>query len=282
MTGAVVKGGFSTYCRHLGLFVLLSVAQLLRKPLQSSRVPGARRLSRHWIYLVTGGGVAIIALMFVVDVPVIGLMPARGTPSLWLARILTDLAKFEYVVFFLGMMLLAIAFLVPALKGLRRATLANLGLRVQFLLLAVAVPNFFGEMIKGVVGRGRPFVGGAANAFNYSPMTWTEQFASFPSGHAITAVALAFAVSAVWPRMRFIMVAYALLIVATRVVLLAHHPSDVLAGALIGLLGAIFVRQWFAARRLGFAIYEDGSICPWPAASCAAQLKGVAARTSAP
>jgi membrane-associated phospholipid phosphatase len=267
MTGAVVKGGFSIYCRHLGFFVLLSVAQLLRKPLQSPRALAARRLSRHWIYLVTGGGVAIIALMFVVDVSVIGLMPTRGTPELWLARILTDLAKFEYVLFLLGMMLLAIAFLAPVLKGLRRAAIAGLGLRVQFLLLAVVVPNLFGEMIKGAVGRGRPFVGGAANAFNYSPMTWTEQFASFPSGHAITAVALAFAVSAVWPRMRFIMVAYALLIAATRVLLLAHHPSDVLAGALIGLLGAMFVRQWFAARRLGFAIHEDGSVCPLPAAS---------------
>ena len=52
------------------------------------------------------------------------------------------------------------------------------------------------------------------------------------------------------------MIVYALLIVASRLVLLAHHPSDVVAGAVIGLAGAMLVRYWFAARRLGFVIGE--------------------------
>ena len=46
--------------------------------------------------------------------------------------------------------------------------------------------------------------------------------------------------------------------------LLAHHPSDVVAGALIGVVGAMAVRYWFAARRLGFAIRRDGKIVPLP------------------
>ena len=50
------------------------------------------------------------------------------------------------------------------------------------------------------------------------------------------------------------MLVYALVICATRLVLLAHHPSDVVAGALVGVIGAMLVRYWFAARRLGFAI----------------------------
>ncbi len=58
------------------------------------------------------------------------------------------------------------------------------------------------------------------------------------------------------------MIVYALLIAATRLVLLAHHPSDVVAGALIGVVGAMAVRYWFAARRLGFAIHRDGEIVP--------------------
>jgi membrane-associated phospholipid phosphatase len=43
---------------------------------------------------------------------------------------------------------------------------------------------------------------------------------------------------------------------------LAHHPSDVVAGAVIGLAGAMLVRYWFAARRLGFVIGEGGTITP--------------------
>jgi membrane-associated phospholipid phosphatase len=58
------------------------------------------------------------------------------------------------------------------------------------------------------------------------------------------------------------MAVYALLIIASRLVLLAHHPSDVVAGTVVGLIGAMFVRYWFAARDLGFTIEPDGTIVP--------------------
>jgi undecaprenyl-diphosphatase len=54
-------------------------------------------------------------------------------------------------------------------------------------------------------------------------------------------------------------------IAASRLVLLAHHPSDVVAGALIGVIGAMLVRYWFAARGLLFTIGDHGKILP-PAA----------------
>ena len=50
------------------------------------------------------------------------------------------------------------------------------------------------------------------------------------------------------------MIVYAIVIAVSRLVLLAHHPSDVVAGALIGMIGAMAVRYWFAARRLAFTI----------------------------
>jgi undecaprenyl-diphosphatase len=152
------------------------------------------------------------------------------------------------------------------------------GLRLQFLFFAVLAPLLAGEMIKWIVGRGRPFVGGKANPFNFVHFAGTEAYASFPSAHAITAFALAFAVGAVWRRTRVAMIAYALLIAFTRLVLLAHHPSDVVAGALIGVVGAMGVRYWFAARGLGFAIGRDGAI----SALAHGRVKRVAHRASAP
>jgi membrane-associated phospholipid phosphatase len=145
----------------------------------------------------------------------------------------------------------------------------------------VLLPVLAGEIVKWVVGRGRPFVGGDANPFNFAHFAGTEAYASFPSGHAVTSFALAFAVAAVWPRARVAMAVYAGLIAVSRLVLLAHHPSDVVAGALIGVAGAMFVRYWFAARRLGFAIRRDGAIVPLPGPSLR-QLKRVARGTSAP
>ncbi len=41
-------------------------------------------------------------------------------------------------------------------------------------------------------------------------------------------------------------------IMFSRVFVVAHHPSDVIAGALIGAVGACLLRRWFAARRLVF------------------------------
>ncbi|TDM82300.1 hypothetical protein, partial [Lactobacillus crispatus] len=76
------------------------------------------------------------------------------------------------------------------------------------------------------------------------------------------------------------MAVYALQILLPRLVLLAPPPSDVVAGGLVGVIGAMFVRQWFAARRLGFAIHGDGRIVALPGPSLAS-LKGVAVRPPA-
>jgi undecaprenyl-diphosphatase len=191
-------------------------------------------------------------------------MPARGAPGLWPIRILTDFGKDEYVLSVLGVALVALAFAAAGLHGTRRALLLGLGTRLQFLFLSVALSVFVGEILKFLIGRGRPFVGGKADPFNFIPFEGSGAYASLPSGHAITAFALAFAVSALWPRLRVFMFTYAIVILLTRLVLLAHHPSDVTAGALVGIVGAMAVRYWFAARRLGFAIRADGTIVPLP------------------
>jgi membrane-associated phospholipid phosphatase len=222
-----------------------------------------------------------VVLMVAVDAAEISLMPPRGTASLWPVRILTDFGKDAYLLLLLALALVVIAIVLPLQRDGARYRLLRLGMRLEFVFLALLVPILAGELIKWLVGRGRPFVGGKANAFNFHPFTGTEAYFSFPSGHAITAFALAFAVSAVWPRARPAMIVYAILIALSRLVLLAHHPSDVVAGALIGVIGAMGVRYWFAVRRLGFAIGGDGTIAP-PAGPTLWRLKRVARGGSAP
>src|SRR5882757_8848549 len=271
----------SNYLTRLGSFAWLSLAQLVRAPSHSRRAEAARRWARHSLFLMAGIGIAIIVLMYALDATEIGWMPPRGTAWLWPVRILTDFGKSAYVLWLLAGMLFAVAIISPRLRATSRSLLLGFGTRLQFLFFAVLVPVLTGEAIKWVVGRGRPFVGGEANAFNFAHFAGTEAYASFPSGHAITSFALAFAVSAVWPRARAAMIVYAVLIAISRLVLLAHHPSDVVAGALIGVVGAMFVRYWFAARRLGFAIRGDGAIMPLAGPS-PRHLKRVAREASSP
>jgi membrane-associated phospholipid phosphatase len=281
MSASAGNGETSSYFSGLTALVRLSLTQLVRPPSHSRRAEAARRLARHTLLLAAILGTAIIALMYVLDAAEIGLMPPRGAASLWPVRILTDFGKDTYVLLPLAGALFAVAIVAPLLPGTSRSRLIGFGTRLQFLFFAVLMPILAGEAVKWIVGRGRPFVGGKANAFNFVPFTGTEAYASFPSGHAITAFALAFAVSAVWPQARAAMAVYAFLIAASRLVLLAHHPSDVVAGALIGVVGAMIVRYWFAARRLGFAIHPDGVIAPLAGPSLG-RLKRVARGASAP
>lgn len=248
-------------------YAALSLGRLFHSP-SHSHAPAARRRLAGQVALLVGGTIVVAALlMLTLDVPVIRAMPSRGAPELWPARILTDFGKSEYVLWACGALVLLSLVALPALSGLRRAQCAALNERLSFVFLAVAVPNIAGEVLKGIIGRGRPFVGGTPDAFHFSPLTWSPQYASLPSAHAITAFSLAFAVAAVWPRTRYVMAAYAVLIILTRLVLLAHHPSDVIAGGMVGVVGAMVVRQWFAARRLGFMIADDGRITPLPVAA---------------
>jgi membrane-associated phospholipid phosphatase len=259
----------------------LSLTQLVRSPSHSRRAEAARRAARHVLWLSAGLGAAIIVLMYAIDAWEIAQMPKRGTPSLWWLRILTDFGKDEYVLAVLAGLLIAVAIVSPALRGIQRSLLLGLGTRLQFIFCAVAVPNLVTEVLKYCIGRGRPFVGGEANAFHFSHFAGNPAYYSFPSGHATTAFALALAVSVIWPQARLAMAVYAIFIAATRLVLVAHHPSDVVAGALVGIVGAMFVRYWFAARRLGFAIQRDGSIVSLVGPS-SGRLKRVARGALAP
>jgi membrane-associated phospholipid phosphatase len=271
----------SNYFPRLIASVGAAATQLVRSPSHSRRAEAARRSARHGLLLSAIVAVIVIALMYALDAHEIGWMPKRGTASLWPIRILTDFGKSANILWLLFAMLVVVALVAPRLQGISRSLLLGLGTRLQFVFFAVLLPVLAGEVIKWMVGRGRPFVGGEANPFNFVHFAGTEAYASFPSGHAITAAALAFAVAALWPQARILMIVYAILIALSRLVLLAHHPSDVVAGALLGVVGAMAVRYWFAARRLGFAIRHDGTIVPLPGPSLE-HLKRVARGAPAP
>lgn len=250
------------YLARFGVLLKQSLTQLVRPPSHSRRAEAGRAVALRTLILLAGATASIVALMFLFDAREIRWMPPYKSPGLWPLRILTDFGKGDYVLVALFALMILILFIAPRLRGVAHATLLGFGTRMQFLFLAVLLPILTGEVLKGIVGRGRPFVGGTEHALHFSPFAWTEIYASFPSGHATAACALAFAVTALWPRLRGVMIAYAVVIIGTRLVLLAHHPSDVLGGALNGVLGAMIVRYWFATRRLAFVIRNDGAIVP--------------------
>lgn len=100
------------------------------------------------------------------------------------------------------------------------------------------------NLVKGVVGRPRPFV-----TLGTLALDGARGF-SFPSGHSASAFAL---LAFFWCRLRLSVASSTLLaglaaaIAVSRLTLGVHYPSDVLAGSLLGtLLGAILGRRWRA------------------------------------
>jgi undecaprenyl-diphosphatase len=193
---------------------------------------------------------------------------ARTLPQ-WFKDIfdwITDYGKSGYFLWPLGLLFIVLAAL-PPLSPVSQRVLAAVMVRVGFLFTAIALPGIATNAIKYVIGRARPFVGGSPDAFLYAPFNGTAAYASMPSGHATTALSVVVAFGVLWPRLRPYLLIYALLILISRVVLTAHHPSDVMGGAVMGALGALLVARYFALRRLSFSIRPDGSLHGYPGPS---------------
>lgn len=250
------------YGLQLAAFVKMSAGRLVRSPQRSPSADASRRLGRNVLTTAAIGIVLVVGLMFLFDATEISWMPPRGTRSLWPAGVITDFGKDVYVLSLLGAAVVITMLAVPMARDEARNHLLSLAIHVQYLFLAVLVPVLSAQVLKYIIGRGRPFVGGKANPFNFEPFHGAEPYFSLPSGHVVTATALAFAVATVWPRLTVPMCVYAILIALSRLVLLAHHPSDVVGAATVALCGAMIVRYWFAARRLGFVIRDGGQIVP--------------------
>ena len=134
-------------------------------------------------------------------------MPPRGTASLWPIRILTDFGKSAYVLWSLAGLLFVVAIVSPRLRGNFAIPAARTWRRACSFCFSPCWCRF--SPAKSSNGSsdaaGRSSVARPI-AFNFTHFAGTEAYASFPSGHAITSFALAFAVSAMWPQARAAMI----------------------------------------------------------------------------
>ena len=143
-------------------------------------------------------------------------------------------------------------------RGLQRPALRNLfviaswlGDGVAWYLLVLLIPVCYGAAglkpallmaAAGIVGVGlykllklrlvreRPYITVAGIRAGTAPL---DRY-SFPSGHTPHAVSFTLIATACFPALGWVLVPFASLVAASRVVLGLHYPTDVLAGALIG------------------------------------------------
>jgi membrane-associated phospholipid phosphatase len=113
--------------------------------------------------------------------------------------------------------------------------------------LSFALASGLNAVLKTVVDRSRP-----PRAIGLEAVVGVPGSPSFPSGHAMTAFAVAGAIALLAPRLRWAVLGLASVIAVSRVYLGVHFWLDVLAGAAfgmaIGALVAVAVRRSGAMR----------------------------------
>jgi undecaprenyl-diphosphatase len=147
----------------------------------------------------------------------------RSTTLDHVAGAVDPLGRAEYIV-----PTLAAGYLASRLSG--RRSLAGAVLRVA---AGYAAADAIEATLKPVVGRQRPVAG---DAMAFHPFARRNEWHSFPSAHTVHATALAAGLAAETrkPWVTGIGLGAAALVGAQRVYTGAHWPSDVVAGAIIG------------------------------------------------
>jgi undecaprenyl-diphosphatase len=252
--------------QHLTSNARATLATLVRTPR-----PAHRRIAwppRGWMTAWILSALAVVVLaMVLLDGPLMGLEQRLPRDFVEAFERITELGLSGWFLWPTGLLMIAMALADSTrLRQMTRSVMAAIAVRVGFVFLAIAVPGLFVATLKRLIGRERPWTPGH-DIWNFTPFGWHVDYASFPSGHATTAFSAAIAIGAIWPAARPYFWIYAVVIACSRVVVSAHHPSDVLAGAVVGALGAVLVRNWFAARRLGFWVTPNGTVRRLPGPS---------------
>lgn len=207
-------------------------------------------------------GLALIpVLMATVDGPVSALMRNIGGDAKAVIDLLSESGDSFYSLVPTGvafLALVAVHFLDPS--TVRARMTAWVAAVCGFVFVSIAYSGILTNVIKILLGRARPHVAEFLTFPELHPFAGTGSLHSFPSGHANTVFAIAFAVGFLVPRWRRYLIALATVLAFTRVLQFRHFVSDSLGGALLALATTLWLRDVFARSGIVFRRRKDGSI----------------------
>lgn len=241
------------------------ISALFSRPRVSRR--GKRALVRN-LLLGIAAIIAIAVAMLVLDPTSVARARALPESVRTAFAIVTEFGESGKLLWPVGILLILCAALADPRRGkIPSLVVTAVAVRLGFVFCAVGFSRLVVSVLKFLIGRGRPVNFDEYGAFIFRPFGWNVDFYSLPSGHAANGFSIAVALGLLFPAWRPFLLVYAVLIAISRPIVAAHYPSDVIAGAVVGIIGAILVRDWFALRRLGFVVRADGSVKTLPGPS---------------
>lgn len=139
----------------------------------------------------------------------------------------------------LAYVIIALAAIIPFIAYRRRFSASyNLSAVLTAFLSASAARFVITPIIRFIWPIERPFV-----SMGFPPLFPHEVSASFPSGHAVFFFALAVSLSFHYRKLGIALLALSLLMGIARVAAGVHWPSDIVAGAFIGVIIALFAEK---------------------------------------
>jgi len=190
---------------------------------------------------VAGFAVAFVFSLFL-DIPISSWAHDSGLAE-WLKNhvLLTHIVRFPGNFYFL----LAICAVMLALEWLGGSRSGGRFVGKVMILLLAGILSGLNAPLKLMVGRIRPYHG--VPPFELHPFKYglvnTEASFSFPSGDASVAFAMAMALSLTLPRAWPLWWTLAVIVGIERIFENAHYPSDVVAGAALGVGAALIARK---------------------------------------
>ena len=186
----------------------------------------------------------------------------QAWPEIWRApfAFITDFGLSDWILI-PALAIFVLAWIAARLPlGRYRLAIRELSLLSGFIFVGVGLPGLMANLTKRLIGRARPEHFPDVGAFHFQPVLNDWSFQSFPSGHSTTAVGFAVIVGFMAPRYFRLVLFIAVMTGFSRVVIGMHYPTDVVAGFLLGGLGAYAVRNVFAHRGWLFAVRSDSGV----------------------
>lgn len=123
----------------------------------------------------------------------------------------------------------------------------NWSRKILFLALVLSASGLLNMLLKWICGRSRPINLFLHGIYGFHFFALGYEWNSFPSGHSATVFSLATALSILSPRFGFLAFIPATVVASSRVLITSHYLSDVIAGACVGIIGALLVKYYFGA-----------------------------------